>query len=121
LLHIIKLILKIRILKILNDNNILPFSICNFDETSLLIKNHKKRKVYSLKNLRPTSLVIEELMTSITLFLCVFVDGFVAPNFIILPRHWIITEKVKSMFNRNFKIKFFVFYFLLYTYYINIL
>jgi hypothetical protein len=80
--------------------------LCNFDETSLLIKKPRKGKVFVPIGMKQAGQIVNEPITSTTLFLCCFFDGMVGPNFLILPKTWELTDKIKEKFSRNFKVRF---------------
>jgi hypothetical protein len=81
--------------------------LCNFDETSMMVKKFQKKHVYTLEGLEDPGTVAPPAITSMTLFICIFFDGFIGPSFIIIPeKKFHINEDVKSKFKGNFKVKF---------------
>jgi membrane-associated HD superfamily phosphohydrolase len=90
---------------LLNTYKFLPYQLCNFDETSLLVKKSRKGKVYIPVGMKQAGVVVNDPITSTTLFLCVFLDGTPGPNFLILPKTWELTKNIKDRFSRNFNVR----------------
>jgi hypothetical protein len=73
-----------------------------------MVKFRRKQKVCIPTGLIDSAKTLPETITSCTLFVSAFLDGFPGPSFLILPsKKYSVDEELISSFSGKFKIKFY--------------